>query len=65
MSSVYMEVFEFVMANGRSLIYLRNGRGPRHDPCGTPIVISLSFESVPLTLQNYFRLDSYNINQEG
>ena len=37
-STAYMEVFEFVIANGRSLIYMRNRRGPRHDPWGTLIV---------------------------
>ena len=46
-------------------VCMRNRRGPRHDPCGTPIVISLSFESVPLTLQNCFRLDKYYLNQES
>ena len=56
-SSAYMEEFKFDIASGRSLIYMRNRRGPRHDPCGTPIVISLTFESVPLTLQNCFLLD--------
>ena len=44
---------------------MKNRRGPRHDPCGTPIVISLTFESVPLTIQNCFRLDRYDINLES
>ena len=29
-SSAYMEVFEFLIASGRSLIYMRNRRGPKH-----------------------------------
>ena len=38
--------------------------GPRYYPCGTPMVTSLTFESVPHTLQNCFRLDRYDLNQE-
>ena len=64
-SSAYMKVFEFVIAGGRSLIYMRNRGGPRHGPCGTPMVTSLAFESVPLTLQNCSRLDRYDLNQES
>ena len=40
-SSAYIEVFEFFIANGKSLMYMKNRSSPRHDPSGTPIVISL------------------------
>ena len=40
-------------------------RGPRHDPCGTLIAASLTFESVPSTLHNCLRLDKYDLNQDS
>ena len=52
-NTTVISIFQFVIANARSLIYMRKRSGPRHDPCGTPIVLSLAFESVPLTIQNY------------
>ena len=39
---------------------MRNRRGRRYDPCGTPIVISLTFESVPPALKDCFQLDKYS-----
>ena len=43
-----MEIFECIMDKGRSLIYMRNRRDPRYDPCGTPMVIYSTFESVQI-----------------
>jgi hypothetical protein len=40
-SSVYRINFTPWIFNGRSLIYIKNKRGPRMEPCGTPRVITL------------------------
>ena len=55
-SSAYIVAFALFRANGRSLMYSRKRRDPRHDPCGTPISIFSMLEVVPLTLQYCFRL---------
>ena len=34
-SSAYIVALAFFRANGKSLMYRRKRRGPRHDPCGT------------------------------
>ena len=34
--------------SGRSLIYIKNNRGPRMDPCGTPALIGGQLHSRPL-----------------
>ena len=41
-SSAYNISFAPWMFNSRSLIYIRNRRGPKNEPCGTPCVIVLS-----------------------
>lgn len=45
----------FTNNNGKSFVYMKNSKGPRIDPCGTPILINvfrnlLSFTSTLLNL---------------
>ena len=40
------------VASGRSLIKIRNNRGPKIEPCGTPKIIFNREEVLPLTLTN-------------
>jgi len=35
-----------LMALGKSLMYTRNSKGPKIEPCGTPHVILVHFETV-------------------
>ena len=32
--------------SGKSLMYTRNNRGPKMDPCGTPVVIGSKFDLI-------------------
>jgi hypothetical protein len=41
-SSAYKISFAPWIFNGRSLMYIRNKRGPKMEPCGTPRVVVLS-----------------------
>ena len=49
-SSAKWCIKECVTASCRSLIYTRNNKGPKIDPCGTPLVVSIFSEIEPLTL---------------
>ncbi len=42
---------------GNSLIYIRNNRGPRIDPCGTPSIIVRRELEMSSIVTNCFRLD--------
>ena len=46
----------------RSLMYIGKSRGPIMLPCGTPQLISLAFDKVPLTLQFLGLLLKYKAN---
>ena len=39
---------------GRSLIYIKNSKGPRFDPCGTPQCIFISLEFHIFNFANLF-----------
>ena len=62
-SSAYMETDELFYTYGRSLIYIRNKSGSKHDLCGTPVSINSIFESTPLSLQNCLLFMGYHLNQ--
>ena len=40
LSSAELHISDFFMEKNKSLINILNKRGPRIDPCGTPILIS-------------------------
>ena len=37
-SSAYTILWNFELAFGKSLIYIIHNRGPKMEPCGTPVV---------------------------
>ena len=37
-----------MIALGRSLMYIQNSKGPKIDPCGTPILIALEDDVIEL-----------------
>ena len=45
-----------------SFIYIRNRRGPRTEPCGTPHSIVFNDDVTPLTFVNCLRLLKYDSN---
>ena len=46
-SSAYIILWNFKLDFGKSLIYIINNRGPKMEPCGTPVVISSVLELMP------------------
>ena len=40
-------MLKILLTVGRSLIYIKNSRGPRTEPWGTPVVIGSFFEEFP------------------
>ena len=38
---------KILLTVGRSLMYIKNNRGPRTEPWGTPVVIVSFFEQTP------------------
>jgi hypothetical protein len=40
--------WEYVKAFGKSLVYIINSRGPKTDPWGTPHVVSMRDDVMPL-----------------
>ena len=46
-SSAYIKMLKILLTVGRSLIYIKNSRGPRTEPWGTPVVIGSFFEEIP------------------
>ena len=48
-SSAYKTTSLCLTQFGRSLIKMRNNKGPKTDPCGTPEFKSMGSEVVPLT----------------
>ena len=40
-------MLKMLLTVGRTLIYIENSRGPRREPCGTPVVIGSFFEEIP------------------
>ena len=51
MSSAKKMDFMFFVDKGKSFMYIRNKRGPRTEPCGTPMLISLVSDLCPLTVK--------------
>ena len=49
-SSANIEAVVVCKHCGRSLIYIRNSKGPRFEPCGTPQYISVSLYTVLLLI---------------
>ena len=45
-SSAYMSVLDKSIYNGRSLINRRKSSGPKIEPCGTPLIMTLSSDKV-------------------
>ena len=45
--------FMFLVNKGKSYMYIRNNRGPRTEPCGTPMLISFVFDLYSLTVTNW------------
>ena len=39
MSSAYIKMLKMLLTVGRSLMYVKNNRGPKKDPWGTPVLI--------------------------
>ena len=54
-SSAYILTSPNLSERGRSLIYIRNSKGPRQEPWGTPYLIDSMLETCPLTLQHCLR----------
>ena len=50
-----------LVANGKSLMKIKNSRGPNMDPWGTPYKISRREEEVLLSLTNWWRLERYDL----
>ena len=48
-SSAY-KMHDEVILSGRSFINSRNSRGPRIEPCGTPLVTPIGSQRVPFIL---------------
>ena len=46
-SSAYIKMSKTLLIVGRSLMYIKNNRGPRTEPCGIPVVIGSFFEQTP------------------
>ena len=46
-SSTYSMVLKFLLASRISFIYMMKSRGPKIEPCGTPVVIRTVFDKVP------------------
>ena len=46
-SSAYIKMSKILLTVGRSLMYIKNNRGPRTEPWGTPVVIGSFFEQTP------------------
>ena len=46
-SSAYISISNLLLTVGRSLIYIRNSKGPMIDLCGTPVVIEALFDFMP------------------
>ena len=45
-SSAYYMVLKFLLASRISFIYMMKSRGPKIEPCGTPVVIRTVFDKV-------------------
>ncbi len=54
-----------LITSSASFINIMNNRGPRMDPCGTPIVSGCSSERVRLKLTCWIRLDKYDLNHSS
>lgn len=48
---------------GRSLMYIKNNKGPRNDHCGTPDVTMRGLELRPLTVTNWERIVTNSLIQ--
>ena len=40
-------MLKMLLRVGKLLIYIKNSRGPRTEPCGSPVVIGSFFEEIP------------------
>ena len=57
LSSAKLQIFVFSMKRKRSLINMLNNKGPKFEPCGTPLTISYqSLYEEPIFVL-YFRCD--------
>ena len=45
-----------VILSSKSLIYIKNNKGPNTDPCGTPLKTDFEFETSPSTTTRYLLL---------
>ena len=63
-SSAYMSVLYKVMYNGRSMINIKNGSGPKMEPYGTPSIMNSSSEVVLFKHTFCFLLFKYEENQD-
>ncbi len=54
-----------LIASGASFINIMNKKGPRMDPCGTPIITGCSSERDRLKLTCWIRLDKYDLNHSS
>ena len=48
-----------VILSSKSLIYIKNNKGPNTDSCGTPLKTDFQFETSPSTITRYLLLISH------
>ena len=62
-SSAYDLVSQYLTDRGRSLIYMRESKGPKIDPCRTPHTSSAGSDKVELTSTMKLPFARYDLNQ--
>ena len=62
-SSAYIINWKFLLAFGKSLIFIINRRGPRIDPCGTPYSVSSTSEQEDSNGTYCFLLVRYELSR--
>ena len=62
-SSAKCRTVECLIQVWRSLIYMRNSRGPRTDPCGTPCLMYVDSDVTPLMETHCLLSVRYDLNQ--
>jgi hypothetical protein len=62
-SSAKCRTVECLMQVWRSFIYIKNNRGPKTDPCGTPCLVYVDSDVIPLMETHCLLFVRYDLNQ--